>query len=85
MSVISQLKKMDPEVFPNKNEKTAKNLFRPPIPVTSYEIKLTHGFFCKNISAKFSSKSLTECLWREYIKDYEKLECSHRKSSNQLF
>ena len=47
--------------------------------------KIDPCFFCKKISAKFSSKSLTECLWREYIKDYEKLECSHRKPSNQIY
>ena len=58
MSVISQLKKMDPEVFPNKNEKTAKNLFRPPIPVTSYEIKLTHVCFGKKLVRNFPVRVL---------------------------
>ena len=50
---------MDPEVFPDKNEKkTAKNLFQPPIPVTSYEIKLTHVFFVKILVRNFPVRVL---------------------------
>ena len=83
---IRNWKKMDPEVFPDKNEKkNSKKLISAIHSCYKLWDKIDPCLFCKKISAKFSSKSLTECLWREYIKDYEKLECSHRKSSNELF